>query len=433
MRVLVVGAAVSGLAAARLARRLGHSVSIYDLDPARTAVIMAEGFGSVVGEWDVTTLSGVDLVVASPGVPEKALPFTHANEMGIPVWSEIEFAWRHLDVPTVAVTGTNGKTTVTTLIADMLSRSGFEAPALGNIGVALSDAVGTNLTIAVVEVSSFQLRYSFDFNPEVAVVTNVAPDHLDWHGTFEAYLDSKARIVANHGPGGILVIDGDDRGATEVATRTHGRVLAVSGQRRLDAGGVDAEHLWIGDHAIDRHRLRVSDQAFLADLALAGVAASAAGASVPAIEEVATTFEPGAHRRNIVGSVGGVTFVNDSKATNPHAAIASIRAYPRVVLIAGGLAKGLDVAPLAVEPNVRHVVAIGTAADELIEARPEASQRAASMEAAVAAAWHEARTGDTVLLAPGCASFDMFSSYSARGDAFSDAVRAIMESEGSSA
>ncbi len=431
MRLLIVGAAVSGLAAARLGRRLGHSVAIYDHDPSRTADIIGQGFGAVVGDWDVTSLGGIDLVVASPGVPERALPFTHANELGIPVISEIEFAWRELTAPTVAVTGTNGKTTVTSLISSMLVASGYKAPALGNIGDPLSDAVGSDIDIAVVEISSFQLRFVSEFNPHIAVVTNVAPDHLDWHGSFQAYLDCKANIIARHDDGQVLVVDGDDEGALQIAGRTRGVVAAVSGRRRLEAGGVDGEHLWFGRHAVPLAHLQVSDQAFLVDLAMAAVAAVHASADPDGVRSVLRSFAPGAHRRTMVGKIGGVAYIDDSKATNPHAALAAIRAFPSVVLIAGGLAKGLDVEPLAIEPNVRFVVAIGTSADRLLAARPAESVRATSMKEAVEAAHAAATPGDTVLLAPGCASFDMFESYGARGDAFSEAVRAMMELEGS--
>ncbi len=431
MRVLVVGAAVSGMAAAELARRLGHQVAIYDRNPAASPDILAAGFGAIVGSWDVTTLSGIDLVVASPGVPERAEPFTHAVEMGIPVWSEIEFAWRELDCPTVAVTGTNGKTTVTSLVAEMLGRSHPTTVAAGNIGTPLSDVVGKEIESVVIEVSSFQLRFTERFRPDVAVVTNVAPDHLDWHGSFERYLAAKAEIVSRQGPEDVLVFDADDEGARRIAALAPGKVVEVSGRRRLAGGGVQEDRLWVGEESISLARLQVFDSAFLADLAMAGAASVAAGGLPADVFDVAASFRPGAHRRTVVGRVRDVTFVDDSKATNPHAALAAIRAYPSVVLIAGGLAKGLDIRPLALEPNLRAVVAIGEAADQLVEVAPGIVTRAAGMDEAVAVAMNAARPGDTVLLAPGCASFDMFASYAARGDSFASAVRARAEKEGS--
>jgi UDP-N-acetylmuramoylalanine--D-glutamate ligase len=432
MRTLIVGAAVSGMAAARLGRRLGHSVTIYDQDPTRAATIIGAGFPALVGAWDVTSLAGIDLVVASPGVPERSEPFTHATEMGIPVWSEIEFAWQQLDCRTVAVTGTNGKTTVTTLVAEMLTASFPATAALGNIGQPLSDAVDTGLDTAVIEVSSFQLRFTERFRPDVAVVTNVAPDHLDWHGSFDRYLAAKAEIVARQKPEDVLVFDGDDPGAHRIARVAPGITVEVSGTRRLEGGGVENGMWWIGDDGVAIGELGVSDPAFLADLTLAGAAALRAGARLDDIHTVARGFRPGAHRRSLVGEWDGVRYVNDSKATNPHAALAAIRSFPSVILIAGGLAKGLDISPLATEPNVRHVVAIGEAAGQLQSARPDVTTVASSMEEAVRLSQGLARAGDTVLLAPGCASFDMFADYAARGDAFSSLVRAIMgEMEGS--
>lgn len=426
MRTLVVGAAVSGLAAARLGRRLGHSVTIYDHDPARATAIIGAGFPALVGGWDVTSLAGIDLVVASPGVPERAEPFTHATEMGIPVWSEIEFAWQQLDCRTVAVTGTNGKTTVTTLVADMLAPTLGATAALGNIGRPLSDAVDTGLEAAVIEVSSFQLRFTERFRPDVAVVTNVAPDHLDWHGSYDRYLAAKAEIVARQRQEDVLVFDGDDPGAQRIARIAPGIRVEVSGTRRRDGGGVENGKWWLGDAGVALEELGVSDPAFLADLTLAGAAALRAGAHLDDIQAVAREFRPGAHRRSLVGEWDGVRYVNDSKATNPHAALAAIRSFPSVILIAGGLAKGLDIAPLATEPNVRHVVAIGEAAGQLLASRPDSTTLASSMEEAVGLSSRLARPGDTVLLAPGCASFDMFDDYAARGDAFSGLVRAIM-------
>ncbi len=427
MRVLVVGAAVSGMAAARLGRRLGHSVSIYDRSPQRTADILAEGFGAVVGRWDITTLAGIDLVVASPGVPERAEPFTHALEMRIPVWSEIEFAWRHLECPTVAVTGTNGKTTVTGLIAAMMSHRRPSTVAAGNIGLALSDVVGTGPEAVVIEVSSFQLRFTERFHPQVAVVTNVADDHLDWHGSFERYLAAKTEITARQHSEDFLIVDGDDPGARRVASASAAQVVEVSGFTRRSGGGVEDGRLWVFDDSIDIAELAVGDPVFLVDVAMAGAAAVCAGTVIEDVWVAARGFRPGNHRRTVVASHRGVAYVNDSKATNPHAALASIGSFPSVVLIAGGITKGLDISPLARHPHVRHVVAIGESAGVLTGARPEASVVASSMAEAVAMAAEVARPGDTVLLAPGCASFDMFDSYSHRGDAFSEAVRAIMQ------
>ena len=425
MRILVLGAAVSGMAAARLARSLGYSVTVYDRNPEPLTPMLAEGIGTVSGAWYGDVLDGVDLVVTSPGFPERSQPIVEALERRLPLVSEVEFAWARLERPTVAVTGTNGKTTVTTVIADMLVASGVRAAALGNIGAALSDAVLDPPDVAVVEVSSFQLRFIDKFRPDVAVVINVAPDHLDWHGSFGAYWAAKARIVENQGPDDVVIFDADEEEAARIGARSPGRRLSFSSSAPADAT-LGASALSLPGLSIPLSRLQVGDQAFRTDLALAGLAALEMGATPAAIEAVATAFTPGVHRRTLVGSFRGAAFVNDSKATNPHAALAAIRSYPSVVLIAGGLAKGLDVAPLAGEPNLRAVIGIGEAGPGLVAAAGELGRHAESMEEAVSIAADVAEPGDTVLLAPGCASFDMFDDYKHRGDAFSAAVSTII-------
>jgi UDP-N-acetylmuramoylalanine--D-glutamate ligase len=429
-RTLVLGAAVSGAAAARLARRMGHSVTVYDERPEALFDLMGEGFGTISGTWDVVDLTGIDLVVTSPGIPERARPIVDTLESHLPLWSEIELAWRQLSEGTsvVAVTGTNGKTTVTGLIADMLIASGVEARAVGNIGTPLADVVGEELESVVIEVSSFQLHYCDAFRPDVAVVTNVAPDHLDWHGTFDRYLEAKARIVANQRSSDVLVYCADDPGAARVAERAPGRRIGVrTGAVAPDGFGVDraAGRLRLGSAEVAFDRLHVEDGAFLIDLAIAAAAAFESGATADGVISVCEAFRPSSHRRTLVGERGGVRFVDDSKATNPHAAITAIRDYPSVVLIAGGLAKGLDIGPLATEPNVKHVVAIGTSASDLVEAGGEKVTVADSMRDAVEQAWKHARDGDVVLLAPGSASFDMFDSYGHRGDVFAAEVREL--------
>ncbi len=425
MRTLVLGAAVSGLAAARLARDLGHQVTVYDRDSGSLGQMLAEGIGSVAGDWYGDVLDGADLVVTSPGFPERSAPIVETLERRLPLVSELEFGWSHLGCPTVAVTGTNGKTTVTTLIADMLRASGVDAAPLGNIGAAVSAAVGNPPGVAVVEASSFQLRFIDRFRPEVAVVVNVAPDHLDWHGSFDAYWAAKARVVENQTVSDVVIFDADDEGAARIAALTRGRSKGMSSEATAEAS-ITATDLVFPGLTIPLDDLRVGDRAFRSDLALAGMAALEMGAAPAAVRDVATAFTPGPHRRTIVGSRAGVDFVDDSKATNPHAALAAIRAYPSVVLIAGGLAKGLDITPLAGEANVRGVVGIGAAGPDVVAAAGDRGEMASGIEDAVAAAARIARPGDTVLLAPGCASFDMFENYAARGDAFSRAVATII-------
>ncbi len=430
MKTLVLGGAVSGRAAALLARHLGYPVTVFDHNPAVMPILRDHRLPVTTGTWTPSLLSGVELVVTSPGFFEGSEPIRDTQRAGISLWSELEFSARRLDVPVVAVTGTNGKTTVTRLIATMLAGSGLAAVAAGNIGTPLAEAVGQNLDIVVVEASSFQLRFTEQFHPNTALILNVAPDHLDWHGSFDRYLQAKALIHRNQTGEDLLVFDADDAGAAQAVGGAAARLVPVSGTRRPAGGaGVVAGRLDLGDVVIPLTRVPLADPAFLVDLAAAGVAALAHGAEPAVVEEVITTFLPDRHRRTLVGRWDGVDWVDDSKATNPHAAVAAASAYASVVLIAGGRNKGLDLSGLMAVPNVNQVVAIGEAAAELLEAAGSTPiVRVATMEEAVEAADQFAREGDTVLLAPGCASFDMFRSYADRGDSFADAVRRRKES-----
>ncbi len=429
MRVLVLGAAVSGLAAARLARRVGHVVSVYDARSGRLGDIIALGAAALLGDWDPDHLAGVDLVIASPGFPERSAPITDAYEAGVPVVTEFEWAWEQLEVDTtVAVTGTNGKTTVTGLIADMLVASGVDASAMGNIGVAVSDAVGEAIEVAVIEVSSAQLQLSRSFRPDVAVVTNVEIDHVDWHGSAEAYRRAKAMIVARQRPTDVVVFSSGDAGATAVAESGASRRLGVDQYTMGSLGfGGDEDSIVISGERLDRSSLSAPPGPFIQNVLLAAASAMEAGGKAGPVIDTARRFAPGAHRQHLIATIGSVRYVDDSKATNPHAALAAISSYDSVVLIAGGQSKGLDIAALARHPNVKVLIAMGESADLLCDAAPDIAHRVESMEAAVALAARLAEPGDVVLLSPGGASWDMFDSYIHRGHVFAAAVEAIAE------
>lgn len=427
-RLLILGAGISGQAAARLARNHGMRVTLYD--ETLSVADVGEGVGIATGVWDPVLLDGIDQVVVSPGFSERSMPVVDVLEYGLPILSEIEFAYRHLDSPLAAVTGTNGKTSVTEATAGMLDASGLDAHATGNIGAALSDFADTRYDALVVEVSSFQLRFTEQFHPEAAAITNVAVDHLDWHGSPYSYRDAKAMIFANQTSADLLVYDGDDEGATELASRAPSELFAVSGRRVPEGGGgFDGRSLRIGDVAVDVADLKSQDPTHLVNLACAAALALRMGATPEGVIQGAISFAPGAHRRTVVADIGGVTWVDDSKATNPHAALASIRAHDSVVLIAGGLAKGIDLTPLAGEDNVKLILGIGEAGPSLVAAAGERGRLVGTLEIAVAAAADVARPGDTVLLAPGCASFDQFSSYGERGDRFAELVHERTETQ----
>ncbi|NQV06373.1 UDP-N-acetylmuramoyl-L-alanine--D-glutamate ligase, partial [bacterium] len=278
MRVLVVGAAVSGRAVLRLLDAEGHDVVVYDIDPAAVADLDPER--SAAGEWDDRLLDEIDVMVPSPGVPEHSIPIQAALRRGIPIHSEIEVAAQRLgDTRLIAVTATNGKTTITEMASAMLTASGIPAAAVGNIGDPLSDAVGAGHEALVVETSSFQLRFIDTFHPDVAVLLNVAPDHLDWHGGLDAYRNAKARIHENQGEGDLLVYDEDDPGAVRAVSGARATRHPVSGRRRPSGGSGPAEGiLFMGSAAMNLTRLHRLDEPFLVDLAAAGTAAIAVGA-----------------------------------------------------------------------------------------------------------------------------------------------------------
>ena len=348
--MLVLGAAISGTAAARLGRRRGFAVTVFDQRPGAGTELLGEGMAVVTGRWDSDLLNGIDLVVTSPGVPLRSPAITDAMEAGIPVWSELEFAWREIAIPVVAVTGTNGKTTVTEATAAMLTASGYATAAVGNIGTALSDVVDQPHDLLVIEVSSFQLDLTESFAPQTAVLLNIAPDHLDWHPSLASYTAAKSKIFSRQQSSDLVVFDADDPGATGAVVHAPSRRHPVSGHRRPEGGsGPESGSLHLSTARIALDELPSRDPALLVDLAAAGVAAIDRGARPEAVAEVCRRFRPGAHRRQIVATHQGITYVNDSKATNPHAALAAIRSYPSVVLIAGGLDKGLDISPLATE------------------------------------------------------------------------------------
>jgi UDP-N-acetylmuramoylalanine--D-glutamate ligase len=244
-------------------------------------------------------------------------------------------------------------------------------------------------------------------------------DHLDWHGSEDSYRSAKARIFANQTESDLLVYDADDPGAVTLVTPARSERFPVSGHHLpAGGGGLDNGRLVIGNVSISVGDLTSDDPIHLVDIAAASALALRMGANPEGVIRAAKSFSAGAHRRFVVLRKGGVTWVDDSKATNPHAALASIRSHDSVLLIAGGLAKGTDITQLAREPNVRHVLGIGTAGPDLVEAAGPRGHLSRTIEEAVVKAAELAEPGDTVLLAPGCASFDQFTSYAARGDRF---------------
>jgi UDP-N-acetylmuramoylalanine--D-glutamate ligase len=437
--LLVVGLGVTGEEVARRRAGAGDEVVVAEDRPGgngfeqRRRHLAGLGVEVVVSPEPAELerlVEWAELVVPSPGVPESHPVYGLAGTAGVALVSEIELAAvaaAELGRTLVAVTGTNGKTTVTTLVQRMLEAAGQRALAAGNIGRPLLDAVHDDVEVVVAEVSSFQLRFTERFRPRVAVLLNAAPDHLDWHPDFDSYVAAKARIMANQAGNDLLVFNADDGPVAEAAAaapaRSVGFSLTATTGFRVEDGrlvGPDGEAFASVDSLA---RARPHD---LANALAASAAALDLGAPAPAVVSALAGFEGLPHRVTPVGQSGGVSFVDDSKATNPHATLAALAGFDSVVLVAGGRNKGLDLGVLAREAErIRAVVAIGEAAGEVAKAfegvRPV--RRAGSMAEAVAAGAELARPGDTVLLSPACASFDWYSGYAARGDDFAACVR----------
>lgn len=429
----MLGLGVTGQAVVRALLRHGEDVVVVEDRPTDAARRAARDLGIEVVEAPSAgtlreLLRQVDAVVPSPGVPDSHPVFAAAVGAEVPIRSEFDLAREWDDRPLVAITGTNGKTTVTELTRLMLEASGRRAAAVGNTEVPLVAALDDAATeVFVVEASSFRLLHSERFAPDVGTWLNLAPDHLDNHASIEAYTDAKARIWADQAAHQVAVGNRDDP------------VVAA----RLEQA--PAHHVTFGltpaaDHHLDGDRLVLADGSVLAELgelhrtfphdlanALAAAASALpAGATVEGARQALLGFRGLPHRVALVGEAGGVRWFDDSKATAPHATRAAIRAFGSVVLVAGGRNKGLDLTELAEEVDrIRAVVAIGESAAEVQAAfqgrRPV--QAATSMDDAVAAAAALAHPGDVVLLSPACASFDWYRSYAERGDDFVRAVR----------
>jgi UDP-N-acetylmuramoylalanine--D-glutamate ligase len=433
-RAFVVGAGIAGVAAARALVAEGADVRVGEARTGRAGVeaLRGEGIEVLEGPHEDMHLEGATLVLVSPGVPPGAPILEWARRRGIPVWGELELGARLARVPYLAVTGTNGKTTTTGMIASALGAAGMDAVACGNIGHPFPAAARETHDVLVVEASSFQLQTQSSFHPKVSVLLNLAPDHLDWHGSFEAYAAAKARVFARQEPGDVHVGNRDDAEAARVSSAATCDVRWFSLETASpDAGGAswhDDALLagWSGAELL--RRSSAETPAMRADAAAAAVAAHAFGAPDDAIRTGLASYVPERHRGETVAVVGGVRFVDNSKATNPHATLAAVSGSTGVVLIAGGDAKGVDLEPLgALAGTLEAVVAMGASAPAVravFEGRVPVRD-AGSIEDAARIAFELAPPEGTVLLAPACASWDMFRDYAERGDRFAAAARGL--------
>lgn len=443
--ILIIGAARSGVASAEYLLSIGKQIVISDMNTKLAEDVETQlGHASVSYVWgkqpDVAALQP-ELIVMSPGVPLSIPPVVKARELGIPVISEPELAFRYSDVPFVAITGTNGKTTTTTLTAFLLEKEGRKVVAGGNIGLPLISQcpqMSANDIVAA-EMSSFQLESVDSFCPKVAVVMNLTPDHLDRHKTMEAYAAAKANIFKNQGPEEYLLLNKDDAIVAAMAAGAKSHVYYFSQQEILDEG------IWLEDgNLVYRLDKNGAPQVLIpaAEIGIVGshnwqnaMAASLAallmGQQPEIIAERLRAFKGVAHRMEPVATIDGVLYVNDSKGTNPDSTEKALGSYGErpIVLIAGGRNKGSDMAVLVplMRAHCRGVVLVGEATGDFIDAFERNGYTdyvcADSFEDAVAKAREMAQSGDVVLLSPACASWDMFDNFEQRGDLFKELVK----------
>jgi UDP-N-acetylmuramoylalanine--D-glutamate ligase len=445
--VLVVGLGKSGVASALFLKAHGARVTVSDTksgDELRNEipVLLDHGITVETGGHGERTFRGQDLIVVSPGVPVDAPPLVQARGLGAKVIGEIELAAQFLPGPIIAITGSNGKTTTTTLIGEIMAGAGFPTLVGGNIGTPAISLVerAERGTAFVLEVSSFQLETIQTFRPKIAVVLNVTPDHLDRHRTFDTYVDAKAHIFENQDARDFAVLNADDATCVAMAARTKAQVFWFSRQKEVEQGA------WVREGKIvfrrgdaQREILQVSEiplkGAHNLENVLAAVCASVLGGCSPEeVQKVVQGFKAVEHRLEFVATINGVDYYNDSKATNVDATIKALESFPaNIHLILGGKDKGSDYTVLndLLRKRVKRVYTIGAAAAK-IESQIVSSKdggpeviHSQTLENAIRSANAAARPGDIVLLAPACASFDQFKSYEHRGQVFKEIVKTL--------
>jgi UDP-N-acetylmuramoylalanine--D-glutamate ligase len=446
-RVLVVGLGKSGVASALFLKQHGAQVTVSDTksgDELRNEipVLLDHGITVETGGHGERTFRGQDLIVVSPGVPVDAPPLVQARSLGENVIGEIELAAQFLPGPIVAITGSNGKTTTTTLAGEITAAGGLPTLVGGNIGtpaISLAERA-TRETVIVLEVSSFQLETIQTFHPKVAVVLNVTPDHLDRHRTFEVYVNAKARIFENQQGNDFAVLNADDPTCVTMAGRTRAQVFWFSRQKEIEQG------TWVRDGAIlfrdgsgQKEIMRASEIPLkgahnLENVLAAVCAGTLMGCASEKIRQAVRDFKAVEHRLEFVTTIGGVDYYNDSKATNVDATIKALESFPaNIHLILGGKDKGSDYSVLndLLRQRVKRVYTIGAAAakieSQIISAKNGGPEliRAETLENALRKANAVAQPGDVVLLAPACASFDQFKNYEHRGQVFKEIVQGL--------
>jgi UDP-N-acetylmuramoylalanine--D-glutamate ligase len=441
-RILVVGLGKSGVASALFLKARGAKVTVSDSkSPAelKDAIpsLLDAGIAVETGGHGERTFQGQDLIVVSPGVPVDAAPLVQARALGEKVIGEVELAAQFFPGQIIAITGSNGKTTTTTLTGEIVASGGFPGVVGGNIGtpaISLVDGAGRD-TVAVLEVSSFQLETIETFRPKIAVILNITPDHLDRHRTFEAYTDAKARIFQNQQPNDFAVLNLDDPTCAKLANRTKAQVFWFSRKKEVDQGAFlqDGRLLFRGPNGVQEVMLAseipLKGLHNVENVLAAICAGTLLGIKPDQIRQAVHRFKAVEHRLQHIATIRGVEYYNDSKATNVDATIKALESFPaNIHLILGGKDKGSDYTVLndLLRQRVRRVYTIGAAAAK-IESQIKGTEivHAETLENATRQAAASAKPGDIVLLAPACASFDQFRSYEHRGQVFADVVRTL--------
>ena len=476
--VVVVGLGKSGMAAAQFLKNQGYRVTVTDIDPAKNEIALAlkaAGIHTEIGFHNRSTFEHADLIVKSPGIPMTGAHFEAAIERKIPIRGEMDLACEYIDVPIVAITGTNGKTTVTTLVGEMLKASGKKVFVGGNIGTPLISYVheGQNADIVVLEVSSFQLDTAHNFSPDVAVLLNITEDHLNRYPDFDAYKSSKWSIFRNQRENGVAIINGaldkDSEQMRTIESQIHLFNTKDVDTKKILSRKNPSIHMKKLPFDMDQ-LIKISKTGLMGkhnreNIEAAAMAALCAGGTIEGIKTAIIQFKALPHRTQYVATINGVTFYNDSKATNVDAVIRAIESIEiPIILIMGGEEKDTDFSPLIpwVQDKVKQVVLMGETKDKIKETLTRKSKTVArssssappnlkmttglsssvsenvdghhpamvmvdTMASAVAQAFDAASSGDTVLFSPACASFDMYNSYAHRGDDFMEKVKQLKQ------
>jgi len=446
-RIVVIGAGVSGIAAAEVLAGQGAMVTLNDakpqsaLDAKGLNKLTSLGVNLILGQQDESVLNGQNLVVISPGVSIYSPIIQTAEMKGLPVISEIEVAYQLCRAPILAVTGTNGKTTTTALIGEIMRLAGRRTVVGGNIGAALSKEilVAGSCDVVVAEISSFQLERVREFRPRVAAILNLTPDHLDRHRSMAEYKRVKERIFARQTQDDCLVLNYDDLEVREMASRARSRVCYFSRRNALPEGVfVSGERIvisWNGMRydVLNMGEMRIKGAHNVENALAATAVAFFAGAQPLDIAAALRSFAGVEHRIELVATINGVEYYNDSKATNPESSIKALEAFPgNLILIAGGRDKHTDLSEMMrlVRQKVDHLILLGEAGERFEKAAIAAGvdniHIVKDMAAAVALSHKIARPPQTVLLSPACASYDMFKNYEERGRVFKDLVRSLI-------